>query len=437
MDIPAMTMTSDEADDEPPNSHLFDPVLGLYALSQDTRDYLFEISDGEGQESRSRGHFREEFFPGVTPGEWDDWRWQIRHSFRSLKGISRILQLQDTEREAFSLVNGNKGLPFAVTPYFVSLFFDKGPSNSLRRTVIPTIYETRRSPGESDDPLGEDSDSPVLGIVHRYPDRVLFLVTSFCSTYCRYCTRSRMAGRPGHRQSNRGLWERGIAYIEANKAVRDVLISGGDPLTLPDHAIEWLLSQIRRIPHVEIIRIGTKVPAVLPQKIDASLVKMLKKYHPLWMSLHFTHPDEITREAAYACGLLADAGIPLGSQTVLLRNINDSVETMKLLVHKLLKIRVRPYYLYQCDPISGSYHFRTSVKKGIEIIRGLRGYTSGYAVPHYVIDAPGGGGKIPLLPEYVVGRDGDDILLQNYEGNIYRYPDHCGTGDIYRQSYQS
>ena len=422
MDTPAITMISDEADDKPPNPHP-DSVLGPYSLPQDTCNYYFEIADRKTQEARSRSHFRERFFPGVTPGEWNDWRWQIRHSFRSLEGISRILQLQRAEREVFSLVNGNRGLPFAVTPYFVSLFFDKDPLNPLRRTVIPTIYETCRRPGESDDPLGEDADSPVPGIVHRYPDRVLFLATSFCSTYCRYCTRSRMVGRPGHRQSDSGRWKGAIAYIEANKAVRDVLISGGDPLTLPNHAIEWLLSQIRRIPHVEVIRIGTKVPAVLPQRIDASLVKMLKRYHPLWMSLHFTHPDEITSECTHACELLADAGIPLGSQTVLLRGINDSVETMKCLVQRLLKVRVRPYYLYQCDPISGSYHFRTPVKKGIEIIRGLRGYTSGYAVPNYVIDAPQGGGKIPILPDYVQGYDGSDLLLTNYEGKTYRYPD--------------
>jgi len=414
MDIPAMTMTSDEADDKPPNPD-FDSVLGSYTLLQDTYS--------ESQEFRSRDLFREKFFPGVTSDEWMDWRWQIRHCFRSLEGISRILELQEAEKEAFGLVNGNKGLPFAITPYFASLFFDKGPSNPLRRTVIPTIYETHQGPGESDDPLGEDADSPVPGIVHRYPDRVLFLATSFCSTYCRYCTRSRMVGRPRHRQSDRGRWEGAIAYIEANKAIRDVLISGGDPLTLPDSAIEWLLSRIRKIPHVEVIRIGTKVPAVLPQRIDSSLVKMLKKYHPLWMSLHFTHPDEITRESAHACELLADAGIPLGSQTVLLRGINDSIETMRCLFHRLLKIRVRPYYLYQCDPISGSYHFRTPVIKGIEIIRGLRGYTSGYAVPNYVIDAPQGGGKIPILPDYVQGYDGRDLLLTNYEGKTYRYPD--------------
>ncbi|MEJ2169262.1 MAG: KamA family radical SAM protein, partial [Desulfobacterales bacterium] len=262
---------------------------------------------------------------------------------------------------------------------------------------------------------------PVPGLIHRYPDRVLFLVTEFCSTYCRYCTRSRMVGQAQKTAFHMQHWEQALAYIEANSAVRDVLLSGGDPLTLPDEKLEYLLMRLRQIPHVEILRIGTKAPMVLPQRITYALTRMLKRYHPLMISIHCTHPDELTSEVREACTRLADAGIPLGSQTVLLAGVNDRVDTMKALVHGLLRIRVRPYYLYQCDPIVGSGHFRTPVEKGLEVIHGLRGYTTGYAVPTYVIDAPGGGGKIPLLPEYVVGREGGDLLLKNYAGRIYRY----------------
>ena len=280
----------------------------------------------------------------------------------------------------------------------------------------------RRSIGEADDPLAEDRDSPVPGLVHRYPDRVLLLTTDFCSTYCRYCTRSRMVGHGGECRSSYDRWSKALDYIAATPAVRDVLLSGGDPLTLPNDRLEWLLARLRRIPHVEIIRIGSKVPAVMPQRVTLALTRMLKRYHPLWLSLHFTHPDELTAEVHHACTRLADAGIPLGSQTVLLAGINDDVDTMRRLFQGLLKVRVRPYYLYQCDPIPGSSHFRTPVAKGLEIIQGLRGYTTGYAVPSFVIDAPGGGGKVPLLPDYVVERQGDGLLLKNYEGKFYRYP---------------
>jgi lysine 2,3-aminomutase len=284
------------------------------------------------------------------------------------------------------------------------------------------MNELLRMPEEADDPLDEENQSPVPGLVHRYPDRVLFLALDFYSTYCRYCTRSRFVGH-GRLYFNRQRLEQALAYIRRTPTIRDVLLSGGDPLTLSDSRLDWLLTRLRQIKHVEIIRIGTKIPAVLPQRITTQLVRMLKRHHPLWMSLHFTHPDECTPEASRACQRLADAGIPLGSQTVLLKHINDSVETMGRLMHQLLRMRVRPYYLYQCDPISGSAHFRTPVDKGLEIIHGLRGFTSGYAVPTYVIDAPGGGGKIPLMPDYCQGRDGNDVVLRNYEGKIYRYPD--------------
>jgi lysine 2,3-aminomutase len=260
--------------------------------------------------------------------------------------------------------------------------------------------------------------------VHRYPDRVLFLATGFCAVYCRYCTRARLVGHPGGEyRFSLGQWERAIAYIEATPTIRDVLLSGGDPLTLSNDKLAWLLARLRRIPHVEMLRLGTKVPAVLPQRITPVFTRLLKQYHPLWMSLHFTHPDELTPEARQACGRLADAGIPLGSQTVLLAGVNDNVATMRQLMQGLLTMRVRPYYLYQCDPIVGSAHFRTPVAKGLDMIQGLRGHTTGYAVPTYVIDAPGGGGKIPLYPAAVVRRDGNALVLKNYEGHLYQYPD--------------
>jgi lysine 2,3-aminomutase len=292
----------------------------------------------------------------------------------------------------------------------------------LRRTVVPTQSEFVRTEGEADDPLGEDAHSPVPGLVHRYPDRVLLLPLDFCSTYCRYCTRSRVVGH-GELMPQESRLTAAFDYLRRAPEIRDVLISGGDALALGEDRLEWILRHLRAIPNIEFIRIGTKMPAVLPQRITRELCRMLRRYHPIWMSLHFIHPDECTPEAAQACARLADAGIPLGSQTVLLKDVNDDVEIIRQLMHKLLLMRVRPYYLYQCDPISGSSHFRTPVAKGLEIIEGLRGHTTGYAVPTYVIDAPGGGGKIPLQPNSVVGRDGDWLLLRNYEGREYRYHD--------------
>ncbi len=335
-----------------------------------------------------------------------------------------MLKLSEAERAAIEMIQSR--LPVGITPYFMSLLSKEDSNDPLRRTVVPTTAEFVTTPGEAEDPLSEDSMSPVPGLVHRYPDRVLLLVLDFCSTYCRYCTRSRVVGH-GAIYPSRSRLERAIEYIRSTPTVRDVLISGGDPLTLNDERLNWLLSRLREIPHVEILRIGTKIPAVLPQRITPNLVRMLRRHHPLWMSLHFTHPAECTPEAYRACERLANAGIPLGSQTVLLKGINDTVETMKALCHHLLRMRVRPYYIYQCDPITGSSHFRTPVEKGLEIIRGLRGFTSGYAVPTYVIDAPGGGGKIPLMPNYVEGRDGDMLLLRNYCDRQYRYPDVVGA----------
>ena len=369
--------------------------------------------------------FRKRYFPDATLADWSDWRWQVRNRVRDLPGLARIINLSQDEEIAIRRHTGS--LPVGITPYYLTLLDRNNPAQGLRRTHVPVNGEYLRVPGESDDPLGEDHDAAVPGLVHRYPDRVLFLTTGFCSTYCRYCTRSRMVGEAGGEYSfSVPQWERAIAYIEAHPEIRDVLLSGGDPLTLADEKLEWLLMRLRAIRHVEFLRIGTKVPVVLPQRVTRSLVTMLRRYHPLWVSLHFTHPDELTLEVKEACARLADAGIPLGSQTVLLKGVNDDVAIMKRLMHGLLMNRVKPYYLYQCDPISGSAHFRTSVEKGLEIIRGLRGHTTGYAVPTYVIDAPGGGGKVPLIPDYVAGREGDDLLITNFEGGLYRYPDPGG-----------
>jgi KamA family protein/D-alanine--D-alanine ligase len=293
----------------------------------------------------------------------------------------------------------------------------------IRRSMVPVGAELIRGPGEADDPLDEDGDSPVPGLVHRYPDRVLFLVTNFCATYCRYCTRARMVGHTGEYHFNPGQYQQAIDYVAGHPEVRDVLLSGGDPLTMGDDRLEWILERLRAIRHVEFLRIGTKIPAVLPQRITPALVRMLRRFHPLWMSIHFMHPAELTPEVKQACERLADAGIPLGSQTVLTRGINDDVATMRKLVQGLLRFRVRPYYLYQCDPITGSEHLRTPIEKGLEIVAGLRGHTTGYASPTFVVDAPQGGGKIALLPEAFVGRDGDSVLLRNYAGEICAYPD--------------
>ncbi len=360
------------------------------------------------------------FFPGTTLEEWNSWEWQVRNSFTDFAGLQKILSLSEEEYRAFE--NNHQHLPLRITPYYAALLDPQNPLQSLRRSVVPVMAEQFTAPWESNDPLGESTHCRVPGLIHRYPDRVLFLVTGFCSSYCRYCTRSRLVGENKKNQLNQSHWEKALAYIQSTPTVRDVLLSGGDPLTLSDRKIGYLLDRLRQIPHVEVVRIGTKVPVVLPQRITPELVRVLKKHPALWMSIHFTHPDEITPEVSAACRRLSDTGIPLGSQTVLLKGINDSVDTMKKLVHGLMKIRVRPYYLYQCDPIAGSSHFRTPVEKGLEIIQGLRGHTSGYAVPHYVIDAPGGGGKIPLLPEYFVGQEGDEVVLRNYEGKLYRYP---------------
>ncbi|WP_414897928.1 KamA family radical SAM protein [Rhodovulum sp. YEN HP10] len=369
--------------------------------------------------------FRRRFFPEASAADWSDWRWQLRARIRSLDGLAQVFRLSEDERAA--VARRQSGLPVGITPYYASLMGHDDPAEPLRRTHIPVGQEYLRLPGESDDPLGETPDSKVPGLVHRYPDRVLFLATGTCSTYCRYCTRSRMVGQPGGEEGiSARNWERAFAYIAAHPRIRDVLVSGGDPLTLSDDKLDYLLGRLRAIPHVEFIRIGTKVPLVLPMRITGALTRMLRKHHPLWMSLHCTHPAELAPEATEALTRLADAGIPLGAQTVLLRGINDTVETMRTLCRGLLKRRVRPYYLLQCDPITGSGQFRTPIETGLDLIDGLRGHLTGYAVPQYIIDAPGGGGKVALVPDHIEGREGDDLLLRNFEGRIYRYPDPGG-----------
>jgi lysine 2,3-aminomutase len=363
--------------------------------------------------------FKRTFFPNVSNSDWNDWRWQLRNRFKSTDALQAILNLSRDELQAL----GPKDLPVAVTPYYASLLDRDNASQGLRRTVMPAMAERIHSPNENVDPLGEEPYRPVPAIVHRYPDRCLFLVTGYCATYCRYCTRSRLVGDNGEYKVDMKEWERGIAYVSQSPAIRDVLITGGDPLTLSDEKLEWVLSRLRKIPHVEFLRIGTKVPIVLPQRITPALCRMLKKYHPLWMSIHVIHPDELTAESSRACQRLADAGIPLGGHTVLLKGVNDTTETLKELMHRLLKIRVKPYYLFHCDPVSGSAHFRTSVQKGVDLIESLRGHTTGYAVPHYAIDLAGSGGKVALVPEYVVGREGDYLLVKNFRGEIHKYPD--------------
>ena len=363
--------------------------------------------------------FMHRYFPLTTIDSWNDWKWQLRNAFTSIEDLKKIMKLSEKEIMAINNLKGR--LPLRITPYFASLIYNSKYSDPLRRNVIPVVEELLQHNTEQSDPLHEKSFSPVRGIVHRYPDRVLFTVTQICSNYCRYCTRSHSVGKLD--KLGRLDYEKAFNYIASHKEVRDVLISGGDPLTLSDDTLDYILSNIRRIEHVEIIRIGTRIPVVLPQRITDGLITILKRYHPLFISLHFSHPAEITDECAKACNKLADGGFPLGSQTVLLKGINDNVPTMKELMHKLLKIRVRPYYLYQCDLIPGSGHFRTTVKKGLEIIKGLRGFTSGYAVPTFVVDAPGGGGKIPLLPNYVVEHNSERIVMRNYKGVLCEYPE--------------
>jgi lysine 2,3-aminomutase len=375
---------------------------------------------GGGLYANSHKEKPERIHPGkAVPAEkWNDWRWQLSHRIVTLEKLSSLIYLTEREEEAISLCRGR--FPMAITPYFLSLLDPMNPRCPLRLQCIPRFNELIVGRHDAYDPLGEDEDSVVPNLVHRYPDRVLLLATTRCAVYCRYCTRRRVVGSREVDISSESLDEI-HTYLRKNRKVRDVLISGGDPFLLDDIRLESILKRLRSIRHIEIVRIGTRVPVTLPMRVTEELVSMLRQYHPVFVSIHFTHPREITPEVRRACTLLVDAGIPLGSQTVLLRGINDRPSIIKRLVHELLKMRVRPYYLYQCDPAIGLDHFKTPISTGIEIIQALRGFTSGYAVPTYVIDAPGGGGKIPVGPSYVVDYQDGKITLRNYLGEIYHY----------------
>ncbi len=428
------TVILDSGNPEPPDSGLAKRESGQDSEEPPSINFLPPSSfkhHAPSHEPEPLRAFLRRHFPGATMANWRDWRWQLANRITTLSGAGGLLTLSETEKNAIGLAKSS--LPLAVTPYYARLLDPEDPAQALRRMVLPSCWEAVRAPGEADDPLGEDRDSPVPGLVHRYPNRVLFLVTDFCSTYCRYCTRSRGMGGQGRVEALRKRWELGLEYIRRTPRIQDVLLSGGDPLTLPEEALDWLLTQLRAIPHVEIVRIGSKVPAVLPMRVTPSLTRMLRKHHPLWISLHFAHPDELTEDTRVACARLADAGIPLGSQTVLLSGVNDDPAVLGRLFQGLLAFRVRPYYLYQCDPISGSAHFRTPTARGVEILRALRGRLTGYAMPTFVIDAPGGGGKIPLSPDYTRGYAGDDLLLRNYADEPYRYPDPTGAAKSRRE----
>jgi lysine 2,3-aminomutase len=356
----------------------------------------------------------------VPEAEWRSASWQLRNRITTLSQLEEHLTLSDEER-AGVLLSGKK-LAMAITPHYFNLIHPHDPSCPIRRQVIPRIEETWEDPDEMADPCGEDSHMPVPGLVHRYPDRVLFLVTDRCASYCRYCTRSRVVSGAGDQELHTD-YEAAFRYLERHTEVRDVLLSGGDPLLFSDAKLESLLKRLRSIEHIEFLRIGSRVPIFLPQRITPELCQMLQRYHPLWLSIHTNHPRELTTEVKEGLERLANHGVPLGNQSVLLRGVNDDVDTMKSLVHKLLMCRVRPYYLYQCDLIQGSSHLRASVSTGIEIIENLRGHTTGYAVPQFVIDAPGGGGKVPVNPDYVLLRDEQRTLIRNFEGRSFEYPE--------------
>lgn len=368
---------------------------------------------------------RDQWFEGqglwqhIPEAQWRDWTWQLKNRLTSVAQLEQFMTL--TAEEKAGCYFADQKLSLAITPYFFNLIDRDDPNCPIRRQVIPRSGEMQLSEEERLDSLGEDEHSPVPGLVHRYPDRVLFLVTDRCAAYCRYCTRSRLVSN-AQDYNFHPEYEQALRYIEAHPEVRDVLLSGGDPLLLSDKKLEHLLSRLRAIKHVEFIRIGSRIPVFLPQRITPELGEIFKKYGPIWMSIHVNHPKEATAELRDACERLSFAGVPLGNQSVLLRGVNDDPEVMKALVHRLLRMRVRPYYLYQMDLITGGAHFKADVRKGIEIIRALRGHTTGYAVPQYVIDAPGGGGKVPINPDYIERITDDEVVFRNYEGNVFRYP---------------
>jgi len=356
-------------------------------------------------------------YADVPDEKWNDWRWQLSHRLNTVEEIEKVLSLTDSERKALQ----TSGLfRVDITPYFISLIDPNDPNDPVRKQIIPRSDEMQAFTAMMEDSLAEDRHSPVPGLVHRYPDRVLMLVTTQCASYCRYCTRSRIVGDPGQTFS-RQEFEAQIEYLKRTPQVRDVLLSGGDPLVLAPKILEEILTRLREIPHIEIVRIGSRVPVFLPMRVTQELCEMLQKFHPLWINIHINHPNEISQELAEACDRMTRAGIPLGNQSVLLAGVNDCVHIQREMVQKMTRIRVRPYYLYQCDLVEGAGHFRTPVAKGIEIIEGLRGHTSGYAVPQFIVDAPGGGGKIPVMPNYQISASDHKIILRNYEGYVTTY----------------
>ena len=361
---------------------------------------------------------RKELFPNVTDEQWNDWKWQVKNRIETYEELSKYFTFEPEEAEGIKKALAK--FRMAITPYYLSLIDPNDPYDPIRRQAIPAGSECNIAPADLNDPLHEDEDSPAPGLTHRYPDRVLFLITDMCSMYCRHCTRRRFAGQKDDESPSERI-EKCLAYIEKTPQVRDVLLSGGDALMVSDQKLEYIIGRLRKIPHVEIVRIGSRTPVVCPQRITPELCDMLKKYHPIWLNTHFNHPNEFTPEAEQALARLANAGIPLGNQTVLLRGVNDCVHVMKKLMHELVRNRVRPYYIYQCDLSMGLEHFRTPVSKGIEIIENLRGHTSGYAVPTFVVDAPGGGGKTPVMPQYVISQSPDKVILRNFEGVITTY----------------
>jgi lysine 2,3-aminomutase len=354
----------------------------------------------------------------ISPEQWNDWKWQVSNRITTADQLKQVIEL--TPEEEAGVKECLKTLRGAITPYYALLMDPKDPNCPIRKQAVPTSLELHKADADMLDPLHEDEDSPVPGLTHRYPDRALLLITDQCAMYCRHCTRRRFAGQHDE-QMPMEIIERAMEYIRSTPVIRDVLISGGDPLLVEDDVLEYIIRKLREIEHVEIVRLGSRTPAVMPQRITDDLVNMLKKYHPIWLNTHFNHPKEITPESSAACNKLADAGIVLGNQSVLLRGVNDCVHIMRDLVHGLVKIRVRPYYIYQCDLSFGIEHFRTTVSKGIEIIEGLRGHTSGFCVPTFVVDAPGGGGKIPVMPQYVISQNKNKVILRNFEGVITTY----------------
>lgn len=365
-----------------------------------------------------------QLFKDVSAEDWNDWKWQMHNVIRDIPALKQIIEI--TPEDEQNLEKSLENFRMAITPHYASLIERNNRRCVIRLQAVPEIREIEDVAEDHNDPLHEDVDSPVPGITHRYPDRVLFLVTHICSMYCRHCTRRRTVGQEDTQLSKTQIAQ-GVEYIRQHPEIRDVIISGGDPFLLGDNQLEFVIKKLREIEHVEIIRLGTRTPVVMPQRITDPLVNMFKKYHPIYVNTHFNHPREITKEAKEACEKLANAGIQLGNQTVLMRDVNDCPHIMKSLMQTLLAIRVKPYYIYQCDLSKGISHFRTSITKGVEIIEHLRGHTSGMAVPTFVVDAPGGGGKIPLMPNYLLSQSDRKLVLRNYEGVIttYTQPDNC------------